>query len=617
MTTSKRSKAAKDRLPDWIRESVSSSLRPPERLTVSEWADKYRKLSAKTSLLQGDWKTSVTPYLREIMDFVSSSSASELVLVKGSQLGGTEAVINSLGWLVSQSPCPCMVVYPVETLASSVAKNRLKPLNSLTLADIYDADHSEVIEHQYRNGAVVYLAWANSAAALSSKPCRCVFFDEVDKYPPMAKGDADPIKLGEERTKTFSYKAKIVKLSTPTLESGHIWRAFGKCEEIKHYYVPCPHCGEMIAFSFDCVKWSPEWDFREIRDRAYYVCQKCGGRIETSQKTELVENGRWIGERGVENPVSIGYQISSIYSPFLRFGDVAVKFLTSKNDYTELMNFVNGWLAEPFKEEIEAKRKTSFLSSSTKYDKWQVPVWCEYITAGFDVQKDAELFYYCIRAWGVRGKSTLVAEGSCYSFAEVEKIIDTSFVCPDTGRVFSGVNLAAMDSGYMSDLVYDFCAEREDLVVPVKGDDKIPPDTAYLVSTVRRSAGKTKGNGLRLYRLNVNLYKTQIQSRLSRGLESSGSWNVYKDVSKMYEGAIFSEIQERDLKTRKVRWVPRYEGVSNHYLDCEVYNMACGDLLEVWNLGEEQVDFNPFEEEEAKRNDSGDYIPERRWFNEQ
>lgn len=38
-------------------------LQPPEDITVSEWADKYRVLDAKTSAMPGPWRTEHTPYL--------------------------------------------------------------------------------------------------------------------------------------------------------------------------------------------------------------------------------------------------------------------------------------------------------------------------------------------------------------------------------------------------------------------------------------------------------------------------------------------------------------------------------------------------------------------------
>ena len=45
-----------------------AGIKPPERLTVSQWADKHRRLSGESSAEVGRWRTSRTPYLAEIMD---------------------------------------------------------------------------------------------------------------------------------------------------------------------------------------------------------------------------------------------------------------------------------------------------------------------------------------------------------------------------------------------------------------------------------------------------------------------------------------------------------------------------------------------------------------------
>src|ERR1039457_5554976 len=44
---------------------------PDPLLTVSEWADQYRTLSQRASAEPGPWRTDRTPYLREIMDWLS------------------------------------------------------------------------------------------------------------------------------------------------------------------------------------------------------------------------------------------------------------------------------------------------------------------------------------------------------------------------------------------------------------------------------------------------------------------------------------------------------------------------------------------------------------------
>ena len=54
-------------VPEYIRKAFDA-FRPPERLTVSEWADKYRILSEKDSAAPGLWRTDRTPYLKEPMN---------------------------------------------------------------------------------------------------------------------------------------------------------------------------------------------------------------------------------------------------------------------------------------------------------------------------------------------------------------------------------------------------------------------------------------------------------------------------------------------------------------------------------------------------------------------
>ena len=54
-------------------------LRPDPRLTVSEWAERYRMLSTKESAEPGRWRNARTPYLREIMDCLSPASPVERV----------------------------------------------------------------------------------------------------------------------------------------------------------------------------------------------------------------------------------------------------------------------------------------------------------------------------------------------------------------------------------------------------------------------------------------------------------------------------------------------------------------------------------------------------------
>ena len=55
-----------------VHRRAGTMLRPPPQLTVSQWADQHRVLGTRASSEPGPWRTSRTPYLREIMDALSA-----------------------------------------------------------------------------------------------------------------------------------------------------------------------------------------------------------------------------------------------------------------------------------------------------------------------------------------------------------------------------------------------------------------------------------------------------------------------------------------------------------------------------------------------------------------
>lgn len=212
-------------------------LQPPEDITVSEWADKYRVLDAKTSAMPGPWRTEHTPYLKGIMDEFNNYETEEIVYVKPTQVGGTECLQNMVGYIVQQDPAPTMIVYPTDTLAKSISENRLQPMFKAApeLRKRFD-ENSQLQELQF-DGMYLTLAGSNSPSSLASKAIRFLFLDEVDKYPGASKKEADPVSLARERTKTF-HNRKIFITSTPTLKTGHIWKAKEDADIEKHYFVP-------------------------------------------------------------------------------------------------------------------------------------------------------------------------------------------------------------------------------------------------------------------------------------------------------------------------------------------------------------------------------------------
>lgn len=71
-------------------------LKPPPELTLSQWSDKYRRLSMENSAKPGPWRTDKAPYQREIMDAIGDPHNSKTVIMSAGQIGKTAMIMNML-----------------------------------------------------------------------------------------------------------------------------------------------------------------------------------------------------------------------------------------------------------------------------------------------------------------------------------------------------------------------------------------------------------------------------------------------------------------------------------------------------------------------------------------
>lgn len=570
--------------PEYIA-AAFATFRPPERIGVAEWADRYRVLDEKSSGAPGPWKTSRTPYLKEVMDSFCDPLVEEIAFCAGSQIGKTEAEYNMLCYAVDQDPGPVLVVYPTDKLSKFASENRLQPMFRLSPAirDKFNERASEMMELQFTNNYVA-LTGANSPSDLSARPVRYIFFDEIDKYPKWSGREANPLALAEERQKTF-YNKKTIKVSTPTTKQGNIWLAYTGADLRNKYRVPCPFCGHEQAFVFKQIKWPKDTkDPQLIRYSAWYECEKCGERIDDRHKMEMLRRGAWRADNVPAGRVrSVGYHLNSIYSPWLTFGDVAAKFVSVKDKPEDLMNFVNSWLAEPWEEKGATLDRELVLQRQTDLPEMVVPEWAQILTGGVDVQQDR--MYWTVRAWGAKMTSQNIAHGVVETWSALEQIMNRRW--PDTnGELRWQVNLTAIDSGYDSETVYEFCLMNQEWAVAVKGSSN-PMLQRYRKSKIETVGSKAYGQPL--YIVDTDQYKNMISSRLNRPL-GDGCFMVYAGCDEDYADQLTSEQKIPMIKGRAEieTWVKKTSAAQNHYWDCEVYAALAADLLHVRYLEELQ-----------------------------
>lgn len=613
MNTRRKSKSVEKQRPkvDWFPEELEA-FKPPERYTVSEWADNFRVLTS-VSAEPGRWRTNRTPYLKEPMDRFTDPLIEKIVLCFGAQLGKTETELNMIGYALDQTSSPTMMVYPTDTIAKFASDKRVQPMikSVKSISDKFD-ENSKLLELDFNNGNYMVLVGANSPSSLSSRSIKYLFFDEIDKYPAFAGKEADPIKLATERTKTFVDK-KIVMVSTPTVESGNIWQAFMSANERRQYYVPCPHCGVSQVLKFKQIKWPEEHNDNAdmIRDTAYYECEHCGERIYDKHKMEMLRRGEWRAVNESQSKVrSVSYHLSSIYSPWVTFGDVAYEFKNSKGTPATLMNFINSWLAEPWKSS-KTKSTQNMEFTQSNYPCGVVPDKAVLLIASVDVQLDH--FWWEVRAYAPGVKSYLIDYGQASTWEDLEEIIINREYPSEYGEPRQ-VMKAGIDSGFRTDEVYQFCSRFPEVCIPLKGSSNHTTMTAPYTMT---SLEKGVVGGLKLYVLNTDYWKDFIFARMVRPANEDGTIHLYKDCPQEYSDHLRSEEKQeiRNVKTGAVRvqWKPLTSHPVNHLLDTCTYNAAVADIAGVKYLVE-PADYEETKEVETYEDYGGGIGNTGHWF---
>lgn len=561
----------------------ADGFKPDPEITVSEWADKNRVLSQKASAEPGPWRTERVPYLREVMDCLSTTSpVKDIVVCKGAQLGFTEVGNNFVGYVIDCAPGPMLMVMPTELAVKKNSRTRIDPLiaESPTLREKIPPQRSRDSKNatflkEFPNG-VLHMVGANSASALRSMPIRYLFLDEVDGYPGDVEGEGDPVELARARTRTFKNRRKVFMVSTPTMEIGsRIWRAFTDSDR-RYFYVPCPHCGMKQKLEWERLTW-PKGE----PTRAAMVCgpNGCGALIEEHNKTKMLEAGEWVPE----NPghTTRGYHINSLYSPlgWYAWGEAAKDREAAEGNVEAIKTFTNTILGMPYRDMGDAPEYKLLYARREKYKPGVVPAGAYVLTAGVDVQKDR--IEMEIVGWGKENESWSVDYnvfpgdiGGTAPWEMLERKLREEFQHERGGRL--PIRMACIDTGYSTNTVYDWARKQPaDRLMAIKGHD----NASVLIGQPRpvevKANGKRKGRGLKVWPVGVSMAKTELYAWLRQLPPTDDKmphgWCHFPE----YNEEFFLQITAEQLLLKKIRGYSRYLWEKmrerNEALDCRIY----------------------------------------------
>ena len=554
--------------------------KPPTDLTVSEWADEYRRLSSEASSEPGQWRTSRAPYQKGILDAISDASVHTVVVMSSAQVGKTEFILNAIGYYSDQDPSPILMIQPTLEMAETFSKDRLSPMvrDTPALTDIYPPVKSKNSDNSIRykkfRGGHITMAGANSPSSLASRPVRIVLFDEVDRYPASAGSEGDPVALGTKRTTTFWNRKRIIT-STPT-EAGfsRVELAFNESDQC-YYLVDCPHCGHAHRLMFKNLMWDKDEDGKHL-NHVWMACPECGCAIEEKQKKQLLENGAWTAS--AEFKGTAGFHLSELYSPWKTWLEVRDDFLTAKKSPETLKTFVNTSLGEVWSEDEEKLDWETIAARREPYD--LLPNEALVLTAAVDTQDDrleCEIIAWGEgdESWGVKYIELRGDPGSLVLWQKLEDVLDLEFERQDGVRLH--IPIMTIDSGgHYTQQVYDFARKHKNRAYAIKGMG----GTGKPI--VGRPSLSNKGK-VPLYIVGVDTCKELIYFSMLKKVETgSGYCHFPADPEKGYDDNYFKMLTSETAVKRYKSGVPYRAWVAkgrNEALDCRVYNMAAKAIL--------------------------------------
>ena len=590
------------------------NFKPPEDLTVAEWADKYRRLSSDSAAEGGPWRTSRTPYLKDPMESFTDPKVRRIVMVAASQVGKSELELNIIAYIIAQDPGSILYIHPTLDDARKFSRLRVTPMvrDNKILRDRVSAVKgagNTVLQKSFPGGMLT-LVGTNSPSALASTPSRYIIGDERDRWASSAGEEGDPWGLAMARQATF-YNAKSVEVSTPTIKgASNIEDSYyeGTQERWCHQ---CPECGEYGEIIFDRIVY--DHTSKIVRGKKVYkitgpvkwACPHCG--CLSPETVMRHQPAKWVAE----NPEAYGDGIRSFWlnafsSPWKSWEAICLAFLRAKDNPQRLKTVYNTLFGELWEDRGEIPDEDTLMARREDYgtnadgSPVEVPAGVLVLTCGVDTQ-DNRLEYEVVghghhgETWGIRKGIIMGKPDSEEVWHRLDDVVDHIYRFKDSERGLK-ISVTFVDSGgHYTQEVYLACRMRiNKRVFAIKGRGKegipyVAPPSKVDIIVEEQVVGKCW-----LYNLGVDSGKEIIMSSIQ--VQEPGpkychfprGENYGYDIS--YFNGLLSEkmelVQSRYSYTWK--WVKLKGHNRNEALDCRNYAMAGFKILNLDMMAMEQ-----------------------------
>lgn len=601
---------------------ISRKWSPPPRMSIIEWASKYRWLSPVEAARPGKYRFEITPHLiwpGGPLEALDDPAVHEIVCRKSAQVAWTSGVLgNALGKWIDIDPSPILVLFPKAESVKQYVGEKLEPMIEATprlrkKVDLRSRRLQQRQDFKKFPGGFLKMVGSNSPASVKSTPVPRVAVEEPDDCNLNLRGQGDSIKLAKERLKTFR-RSKIIIGGTPTLKGLSAIDAEMELSDQRVGMVPCHECGQEHALSFDhlhCPE-DPEYHHEVYGNRrpeqAYYACPHCGCTWDDNQKNANLKHGRWVATeefRGIA-----GYNLNELYATFygsrlqvLMEKQLQAQHAAERGNIGPMIAFVNSSKGESYEYQSDAPKTDELEKRAEAYAELTAPKGVLLVTAGVDVQGDR--LAVVITGWGRGEESWRLYWGELPGnpidpndgvWRALDQLLATPI--PSDHGCQLAVSAASIDSsdGNTSDAVYTYVRDRQRYnILAIKGasvdsrDREIyskPPQS----QDTNQSNTKAARYGLRVHIVGTHKAKTLIDGRLRLLGSGPGRMHWYSEIRADYYEQLTNEVlAPHPRNPSKMVWQVK-AGRRNEALDCEVYALHAARSLKTHLLREPEWD---------------------------
>lgn len=300
----------------------------------SRWACHRREMGEP---FPGLYSFDFHPWCREPHD----CQASFISVMKGAQLGMTEAAINRAFFTVDVLKRDVLYVLPTALNASDFSKSRFNTalLYSPYLKGLFT--DTNTVGLKQAGGVNLYIRGSRGDSNMKSVPASVLILDEADEM------DQRQIWLALERL-SGQKKKTVFSLSTPTIPNYGIHKLFLQGTQ-EHYRFKCPHCGKRTELLYpDCLEICGETITDPDIKWSFIKCMECGHKLEQESKPEFLAHAIWEPSVTGVDEDHRSFYVNQLYSYTVNPGELALAYFRGVGDEAAMVEFHNSKLGLPY-----------------------------------------------------------------------------------------------------------------------------------------------------------------------------------------------------------------------------------------------------------------------------